>query len=258
MSFSTWSPYHEYVQSGMADGAYAHGQFTMIAAGPPRLSDIGGLGALQDNQAGVLQGGASSSEIVFPLGVLQSYNLTQQKNIARIFELGSDRSYFISGRTVGQLSIGRVYYNGPSLLRVLWAYYQDLIQPTTVPPMFQNQAAGLVANPHMVVIPPGYENIFINLGSDLFNQPIGLLKYIRDSNERTLGAVYAEHCLVPGHSWTVDANGLLIQEQAQIQYERLIPVKLTNVNLVTPTNPYTGGSLGGAAQAPGSVFGFNP
>lgn len=237
--FSNWSPYENFVQAGLADGAYAHGGYTLLAAGPPRLADIGSAVALQGALA---SGGATANEMVMPIGIVQNFNLTQTRNFSRVFELGSERSYFISGRTVGQIGLGRVYYHGASLLRVLYAYFQDDIGGVQLDPMYPNQAAGLVANPHDVVIPPGYENIYINLASDMFSQPVGMLMYIRDSHQRTLGSTYFEHVVVPNHTWAVDSQGLMIQEQGALQYERLVPVAVTDVTLVTNNAPYTGGS----------------
>jgi len=237
--FSDWSPYENFVQAGLVDGAYAHGGYTMLAAGPPRLSDIGSAVALQ---GAVASGGAAANDMVLPIGIVQNFNLTQTRNFSRIFELGSERSYFISGRTVGQIGLGRVYYHGASLLRILYAYYQDTLGGVSVSAMYPNQSAGLIANPHDVIIPPGYENIFLNLASDLFTQPIGLLMYIRDSHLRTLGSGYFEHVVIPNHTWAVDSQGLMIQEQAAIQYERFVPVAVTDVTLVTNASPYTGGS----------------
>jgi hypothetical protein len=134
---------------------------------------------------------------------------------------------------MGQLALSRILYHGPSLLRMLYAYYEDLIPPTVVQPVFANAGTATVANPHDVKIPPGYENIFINLASDLFNQPIGLLLYMRDSNEDTLGAVYVESCYIPNHTWATDAQGVLVQESASIQFERVVPVAVSSLSLVT-------------------------
>jgi hypothetical protein len=116
---------------------------------------------------------------------------------------------------------------------MLYAYYEDLIPPTTVDAVFSNAGTATVANPHDVKIPPGYENLFLNLASDLFNQPIGLLLYIRDSNEDTVGAVYIEACYIPNHTWATDAQGVMIQESAAVQFERAVPVAVSALSLVT-------------------------
>lgn len=132
-------------------------------------------------------------------------------------------------------------YHGPSLLRMLYAYYQDLVPPTVVPFVFANPGAANVANPHDVKIPPGYENLFLNLASDLFSQPIGLLMYFRDSNEDTVGAIYMEGAYVPSHQIATDAGGTVIQESAAIQFERAVPVAVKGLALITGAfNPQTG------------------
>lgn len=124
-------------------------------------------------------------------------------------------------------------YHGPSLLRMLYAYYQDLIPPTVIPSVYSNIAPSTVANPHDVKIPPGYENIFLNLASDLFSQPVGILLYFRDSNEDTVGAIYLEACYIPSHQIATDAGGVVIQETASIQFERAVPVAVKGVQLIT-------------------------
>ena len=226
--FSQWQPYQKYVQSGLKDGQFLNASFTLLAAGPPRLATVAGTFA----GSGLSEGKAN--DIVFPIGVIQNFNLSHNRQFNRIFEIGSERSFFISGRTVGQLGLSRVAYYGPSLLRVLYAYYQDLFPPTVVPSVIgaQNTGALLVANPHDVKIAAGYENLYLNLASDLFNQPMGLMCYFRDSNEDTFGAVYMEACYIPSHTIATDAQGTVIQENAAIQFERLMPIAVSAMPLV--------------------------
>lgn len=239
-NFSDWSPYSNYVQAGLVDGAYANAGFTMLAAGPPRIANIGGAAAFAQAISGT---GQAANQIVLPIGIVQNFQLSHTRQFNRIFEIGSERSYFITGRTVGQIGLGRIYYHGASLLRLLYSYYQDLLPPTVVPAMFLNAGAASVSNPHNVVIPPGYENIFLNLASDLFTQPIGLLMYIRDINQDALGAVYFEACYLPNHTWATDAQGVLIQESVAVQFERAVPVAISALTLISSaTNPNAGGS----------------
>lgn len=225
--FASWNPLNNYVQAGMVDGRFVNGGYTMIAAGPPRLSQLGiGGGAA----AAAIDSG--NSDIVFPIGVTQNINHSQNKTFMRVWELGSERSYFIGGRAVGQLALSRVYYHGPSLLRVMYAYYQDAIGPVQIPWVFDNVGATRMLNPHDVIVPPGYENLFLNLASDLFNQPIGLLVYMRDSNLDTIGAIYMEACYLPNHTWATDAQGTIVQETVAVQYERVVPVNVSAVALI--------------------------
>ena len=227
-TFSEWSPYEKFVQAGMVDGEFLNAGFTVLAAGPPRLANIGGSTAV----GGALDQGVGADQMVMPIGVIQNVNLSHNRTFNRIFEVGSERSYFISGRTIGQLSIARILYHGPSLLRMLYAYYEDAIPPTIVDAVFPNAGVISVANPHDVIIPPGFENLFMNLASDLFNQPVGILMYVRDSNMKTYGAVYMESCYVPNHTWATDAQGVIIQESAAIQFERAVPVAVSAISLI--------------------------
>jgi hypothetical protein len=245
-NFSDWAPYTNYVQAGLVDGTYANAGYTMLAAGPPRIANIGGNAAI----AGAVSGnGQAANQIVFPIGIVQNFNLSHTRQFSRIFEIGSERSYFIGGRTVGQIGLGRIYYWGASLLRILYAYYQNLIPPTLIPAMFPNAGAAAMSNPHDVIIPPGYDNIFVNLASDLFTQPVGILMYVRDINLDTLAAVYFEACYLPNHSWATDAQGVLIQESVAVQFERAVPVQVSELTLVTNT---TSSNAGGAnATFPG-------
>jgi hypothetical protein len=229
-TFSEWSPNTSYVQSGLVDGAYANAGFTMLAAGPPRLANIGGAAAFAQAVSG---SGQAANQIVFPIGLVQNFNLSHTRQFNRIFEIGSERSYFISGRTVGQMGLGRIYYHGASLLRVLYAYYQDLLPPTTVPAMFLNAGAASMSNPHNVIVPPGYENVYLNLASDLFTQPVGLMMYMRDINDDALAAAYAEACYLPNHTFATDSQGVLIQESASIQFERMVPVAISALTLIS-------------------------
>jgi hypothetical protein len=239
-NFSDWAPYTNYVQAGMVDGAYANAAFTMLAAGPPRIANIGGAAAFAQAISG---NGQAANQIVLPVGLVQNFNKSETRQFSRIFEIGSERSYFIAGRTVGQLGLARIYYHGASLLRILYAYYQDLVPPTLVPAMFPNAGAASVSNPHDVIIPPGYENIYLNLASDLFAQPIGLLMYMRDINQDALGAIYFEACYVPNHTWATDSQGVLVQENCAIQYERGVPVAISALTLISSN---TTNNAGGA------------
>lgn len=233
-SFSNWSPYTNYVQSGgagpgMKDGLHLTGAMVGIFAGPPRLSTVGGALSL----GAAITSPESASQIVYPVGITQNFSLSQNRQFARIFELGSERSYFIGGRTVGQVGLSRVMYHGPSLLRVMYAYYQDLLPPTVVPAVFPNVGAGAMVNPHDVKVPPGFENFYINLASDLFLQPVGLLVIIKDTNEDTYGAFYLEACVIPNITMATDAQGVIGQESASLQYEQLVPIATRTIELVT-------------------------
>lgn len=234
-TLANWNPYTMKVDdsSSLGEGRFASGAFTMLAAGPPRLAALGGAVV-----AAAAVSGGSGVNFALPIGVVQNFNLAHNRQFARFWELGSERSYFISGRTQAQAGFGRVLYNGPSLLRMMYAFYNNAIPPTIIPTFGVDPAvAASVPNQHDVIIPPGFENIYLNLASDLFSQPCGLLVYMKDSNGVTLGAVYLEEAYIPSHSIATDAQGVVIQEQVALQCERVVPVAVPSLALITTTGP---------------------
>lgn len=236
MPFTDWEPYTRFVQQGLLDNRFVNGQFCLLASGPPRLSQVGGsaafANALSVSGSGEAQiGNPVADNMVWPLGLIQNINLSQNINFSRIFEIGSSRSYIIPGRSVGQLGFGSIWYDGPSLLRRVYAYYHDFLGNTQIRALLNSGEGISTPNPHDVVIPPGYENLFLNLASDLFAQPIGLLLYIKDNDKVVMGAVYFEQAVVPTHNWSTDSQGLIIAEQLSIQFERMVPVKVRAAGL---------------------------
>jgi hypothetical protein len=66
--------------------------------------------------------------------------------------------------------------------------------------------------------------------------------YIRDINQETLGAMYFEACYMPTHSFATDAQGVLIQEQVAVQFERCVPVQVASLALVNSAKANAGGA----------------
>ena len=229
---SEWDFFNRHVQSGLVEGQFMAAQYTLVAAGPPNLAFLA-----SKTVSGVeLPTGSGGGALVFPLGITQRFGISQTRQHARVWELGSERSYWVSGRTVGQITLGRVMYHGPNLLRALMAYYrsksatrEDLKFPHLMGANSIIDEANNHRNPHDIKISPGDKNIFLNLASDLFGQTMGLMLYFKDSNNEAVYATYAENCVIPSHSLSMDAGGTVMQENVQLQFERLVPVKLLNV-----------------------------
>jgi len=233
-ALETWSPQTHHVQGGLPPGNFLSAKFCLICAGPPMFSQL----ALDSD-------GAAS---VYPIGLAQNFSHSSNKSVNKLFEVGSGRSYWMFGHSVAQLSLGRVMYHGPSLLRCLWAYYDttgssfEKIKPLTEigggcsPFAASGSTAGTAARSaglHDVRIPPGYDNLFINLASDLFSQPTGMLLIMKDNQENTVGSFYLEQCVVPNHSFAFDAQSLVVQESCSIMYERMLPLKISQLELVS-------------------------
>jgi hypothetical protein len=181
----------------------------------------------------------------------------------RLWEIGSERSYFVRGRTQGQIGLGRIMYHGPNLLRTLYAYLgSNAADGHQFDALYLNSAKSLLntkgtaGTKERFVLPPGYENIWMDLASDVFSQPIGLLLYMRDSNEDTVGAFYFEYCNVSNYGFSTDAGGTILSEQSSILYERIVPIKLNVVDLIKDSSSLgsvIGSTVVGSAAGPGTA-----
>jgi hypothetical protein len=236
-SFNNWNFHNHHVQEELMGGEFISAETTLIAAGPPRLNDVGNGDSTVTTDEG---------DLVFPIGVLENVGISQSKQMQRIFEIGSTRSYFVPGRTVGSISLGRVLYHGPSLMKVLYAYYKQTrsdngvflnhkglnatqnIGGVEVPdpnrtllnlPLLQQQL-------HRVQHNPGYEDLWLNLASDLFNQPTGMAIYFRNQMDMTVGGIYLEECYIQGHQMSISSGSALLMEGVSLQFETMKPIRL--------------------------------
>ena len=231
-SYSNWNFHNQRVQQEVKGGQFVSAETTLIAAGPPVLDEPNrfNVGATSDNVE------------AYPIGLLESFGLQQNRQLQRIFEVGSSRSYFVPGRNIGSFALGRTFYFGPSLLRVLYAYYQNTTNGITIgtaasdaqinieghtlpdPKARLLEAGG--ENLHKLFRNPGHDYFFMDLASDLFAQPFGMAVYFKDMNDTALGAFYLQECYVQGHQLTINSGSVLIMEGAQAQYDQLIPIQM--------------------------------
>lgn len=230
-ALTAWDFYNYHVQSDLKGGQFVSAESTLVAAGPPSLDNAGGAAAGLGLE-------------VYPIGLLESVAIQQNKQLQRIFEIGSVRSYFIPGRAIGSLSIGRTFYFGPSLLRVLYAYYKQDGNPAQInlgskPPedividgiTLPDPDSALLdgANPaalHTLRRSPGQDYFLIDLMSDLFAQPTGMCIYFKDANSHSVGAFYLNECYVQGHQMTVSSGSVLVMEGVSLQFDSISPIKV--------------------------------
>lgn len=249
---NNWDFFNQNVQGGLLEGRFMNAAFTMIAAGPPRL------GAVSVADPNAIAG--ELGDIAYPIGIIQSFNIGQNSQFMRLWEIGSERSYFVRGRTQGQVGLGRIMYHGPNLLRVLYAYlggqYRD---GSGFESLYENDAKNLLntkgtaQTKEEFALPPGYENLWMDLASDVFSQPVGLLLYLRDSNEDTVGAFYLEYCNIANYGFSTDAGGTILSEQASVLFERIVPIQLDVVDLIKDSSSLgeiIGSTIVGSAAGP--------
>lgn len=207
--YTNWNFQKYRVQQGVAGGQFINAESTLIAAGPPTITVNG-----TDNTK------------VFPIGLLETFGLQQSRQLQRIFEIGSSRSYFIPGRTIGSVTLGRTFYHGVNLLRALYAYYSGTAGDATLTPLVQGQAE-VTAAKGIDWRTPGFGDFLIDLASSLFAQPTGMACYFKDANTDTYGGFYLENCYIQGHQMTVSSGSVLIMEGASLQYDLLVPLNIS-------------------------------
>lgn len=220
------------VQKDLSGGSFVKGESTLIAAGPPFLKDF----TSTDVELGTINAGvdfgATTGDYkvggapIFPIGIIENANISQSKSLRRIAEVGSKRFHFVTGRTMSSMSIARILFNGPSLLRVLYAYMGqaafdgDLDVENLIPDNVNVTDAKIISA-------PGYKDFFVNLDSSMFDMPFGLMFYMEDSQKGVYGAFYCTECYINTHQFNVGASSDVIAEGVTIQFDRIVPI---NVN----------------------------
>jgi hypothetical protein len=209
-TLSNWKFKEKYVRADTEPGLYAGADSTLICAGPASITGSG-------NEA-------PAALNVTPIGYLENFTIQQSKQLQRLFEIGSQRSYFIPGRVMGSISLGRVYYHGSSLMRML---YNNYINPAD---------DAVVYGGNGVTVEPGSNSFWLNLASDVFNVPHGMAMFFKNAAEQTIGASYIENNYIQGHQLSISAGSVLIMEGASCQYDRLVPIAFSDADeKATPT-----------------------
>lgn len=195
-------------RGGKNQGTFMTPEATLIAAGPARLSDLGG--------------GAALEGLIVPVAVTDNVAVNQNKMLQQIFEIGSRRSYFVSGHTTGTVTLSRPMFNGPSLLRLLTAGIQDH-------EALEN-AAGLATiggDQAGEDLDHGQAELYINLQAEIFDRPLGLLFYMIDQRNAPYGAMYVEDANIQAHAFNIAAQAMTVVENISCMFDRVCPVAVT-------------------------------
>ena len=216
-----WNFRTQHVQRELEPQDFINAATVLIAAGPPRIVSPGEL-------VGVSQGDQRlQATYLFPIGVVENFTLVSNRQLQILFEIGSKRQFYIPGRVVPQISLARTLFNGPNILRALYAYYpkdrlpaaQRQVQLTQFSP---NSTSTVSQCPVAEV--PGYVDFWMNLNSDLFDRPFGLLIILKNDCNKPYGSAYLENAFINNHQITVNASSTLVAEGTTIQFERAVPV----------------------------------
>jgi hypothetical protein len=230
-----WNFRTQHVQRELEPQDFINASTVLIAAGPPRIVSPGELQGASSNEDQRLQ-----AVYLFPIGIVENMTIVSNRQLQILFEIGSKRQFYIPGRVVPQISLARTLFNGPNLLRALYAYYPASLIHPKVFPIAQTPTSSfneIFQCPILEI--PGFVDFFINLNSDLFDRPFGLLMILKDDCNRPFGSFYLENAFINNHQLTVNASSTLVAEGATIQFERIVPVDIG----AKPTNVKTGADV---------------
>lgn len=196
-NFDTWKFQESYVERVMDNAAYtaAHPDDTLVMAGPARRQSL-------------KEGGAAN---MLAIGMLQAVSFTQTKPTQPMMAIGSGRSFYVSGKSQTQWSMGRLFVNGRNLLRVL---YHNAVAGGIDPSQFDDPASDTSRTG---------QKFYINLDSELFLVPFGLGTVFLDKTHGYCGGFYAELAAITSYAVGWNAGQNLILENVSGLADRLLP-----------------------------------
>lgn len=158
------------------------------------------------------------------LGMVDGVNYSSQAQLARLFEIGSNRSYFSRGKTISNISFSRMLADTPNVLKVLNDIAYGKYQATGVTPYAQGTSLPGA---------PG-SNVYMNIDSEQMAIPFGLLILFKTRGDvgtaktrgKVLSALYLEYCMFEGYNFSLQSSAPVIQEGVGISFDRAVPVQL--------------------------------
>ena len=188
-SIGTWNFRDGFVDGTSAKdytGKFITGRTCVLAAGEP---------IYEDNDVATLN----------VIGVTQSWGLTQQKQLQKVFELGSDENTIVPGRSLGRFQLAKVWYNGPTLMKSVYPNITD----EDIDGMYKK---------------PGYGDFLFNLESDLSDTPFGLCFIVYDLDNTFVGGGFFENAYIENSGMSMSAQAIILAQQVSVQYERVFPI----------------------------------
>jgi len=164
---------------------------------------------------------------VVPIGLIESAQVSLNKPLSRIFEIGSRLSYIIPGRTVGGIALSRVFFDGPSILKAM--YFGEVKADFATQ---DKKYAQFISSPYMKNGVQSYEefanigsgNLAMNLASSFFDQPIGLAFFFKDTQTDTVGQTYFEGCRISTYNMGISAGMNVLTESINLEFVRVRPI----------------------------------
>lgn len=202
-------------------GDFLSSESVVLLSGPPTLDNYHALNLV-------------------PIGLVQNVQVTQQKQIQQLFEIGSRQPFFIPGRTTIQVGMARVLFDGPSLMQAMYVYAKEnnlyvpaILEGTSAisQPGMPFNAGGDLVDVQVGTTAGGFDTtnnaeFFINLASEFFNKPLGLGVVLYDMQQQAYGGFYLESCYVQSHRFSASAQQTVLMEDVGIRCTSLKPISI--------------------------------
>lgn len=185
---------------------------------------------------------AGSGFRIVPIGLVETAQISMNKPLSRIFEIGSKLSYIIPGRTIGGISISRVFFDGPSLLKAIYMgeVKADYADKTVNIKEGQGKLAAFESTAdktYQAFDHIGSGNLAMNLASSFFDQPCGLAFLFRDQQNQSVGQIYFEGCRVSTYNIGISAQMNVLTEAISMEFVRCRPIVTAASNEYDRTDP---------------------
>lgn len=203
---TSWDWKSNYISKLAEDGYERFSQFsatpdsTILFGGPARFTAL-------DSQ---------NPQALIPIGLADGLGFQTNPQLARLYEIGSNRAFFTRGKTQSSLSLSKMLADQANILNVL---SQAAYRNTDLMSINVTSAPNSDTNPA----------IMMNLDSEYFSVPFGLLVIFKtrgggDGNGKVLSAVYLEYCMFSSFGFQVGSTQPVIAESVSIEYDRPVPV----------------------------------
>jgi len=209
------------------EGSFLSGESAVVVAGPPQLAT------------------SQTTSSLIPVGLVQQAQLSQNKQLNQIFEIGGRVPFYVPSRVSIRASLSRILFDGPSLFYAL--YQRKDLDSSTVPPRATFSTGfssslndptapyndeGIVSRPQTTGVAqedsdPGL--FWSNLGSGIFNRPMGLGFVLFDMEGEPFGGAYLEKCFVQTHNFGISANATVLAENVTLVATKLRPLNAATI-----------------------------
>jgi hypothetical protein len=210
-NLGTWKFQQNHVERMLDNATYdaAHPDDTLLLAGPARK--------------GVAVPGTNAPRTLMALGMFQSFGIQSQAPVMPLMGIGSGRSFFLRGKSQSSWNLQRVMINGRNLLRAL---YHNAVEVSGLDASMFDDPAALRQQ----------SQFFINLDSELFYIPFGLVVVMRTKSRTLVAGCYLELCMINSYGTQIQAGQNMIAEMVSGACDRILPFQATDYMSGVTTN----------------------